>query len=131
MPTRRKYDECEYDGDRACAIEAFLDALGGRWKGMILFHLLPGRLRFGELRRALPGVTQRMLTTQLRELEKDGIVTRTVFAEVPPRVEYALTPLGQRLSPILAQMAEWGDEYMRRYEAKRKAAKRVRAARPA
>ena len=124
MPTRVKYDDCEYDGNRACAIEAFLDALGGRWKGMILFHLLPGTRRFGELRKLLPGVTQRMLTTQLRELEKDEIVARKVYAEVPPRVEYSLTPLGQQLSPILAQMAEWGDAYMRRYEARRKATKR-------
>lgn len=128
MPTRQKYDDCEYDGDRACAVEAFLDALGGRWKGMILFHLLPGTRRFGELRKALPGVTQRMLTTQLRELEKDEIVARKVYAEVPPRVEYSLTPLGRKLSPILALMGEWGDEYMRRYEEKRKRAKRKQSA---
>lgn len=124
MPSREKYDDCDYDGDRACAVEAFLDTLGGRWKGMILFHLLPGTLRFGELRKALPGVTQRMLTTQLRELEKDEIIARKVYAEVPPRVEYSLTPLGRKLSPILALMAEWGDEYMRRYEEKRKRAAR-------
>lgn len=117
MPTRKKYDDCEYDGDRACAVEAFLDVLGGRWKGMILFHLLPGTRRFGELRKLLPHVTQRMLTKQLRELEKDGIVARKVYAEVPPRVEYKLTPLGQKLSPILAQMANWGDGYMRQYMA--------------
>jgi len=128
MPTRRKYDDCDYDGDRACAVEAFLDALGGRWKGMILFHLLPGTRRFGELRKTLPGVTQRMLTTQLRELEKDEIVARKVYAEVPPRVEYSLTPLGRKLSPILALMAEWGDEYMLRYEEKRKTAKRKQPA---
>jgi len=114
MPTRAKYDDCPYDGDRACAVEAFLDTLGGRWKGMILFHLLPGTRRFGELRKTLPHVTQRMLTTQLRELERDGIVSRKVHAEVPPRVEYSLTPMGRRLSPILAAMAEWGDEYMRK-----------------
>jgi DNA-binding HxlR family transcriptional regulator len=121
MPTREKYDECPYTGDHACAVEAFLDVLGGRWKGMILFHLLPGTRRFGELRRLLPHVTQRMLTNQLRELEKDGIVARKVYAQVPPRVEYTLTPLGQKLSPILAQMAMWGDAYMRRYEAAKKA----------
>lgn len=121
MPTRNKYDDCPYTGDRACAIEAFLDVLGGRWKGMILFHLLPGTRRFGELRKLLPHVTQRMMTNQLRELEKDGIVSRKVYAEVPPRVEYALTPLGQKLSPILAQMATWGDAYMQRYEAARRA----------
>jgi DNA-binding HxlR family transcriptional regulator len=116
MPTRKKYDECTYTGYSACAVEAFLDVLGGRWKGMILFHLLPGSRRFGELRKLLPHVTQRMLTNQLCELEKDAIVSRTVYAQVPPRVEYALTPLGQQLSPILAQMAVWGDSYMRKYE---------------
>lgn len=123
MATRQKYDDCPYNGDAACAVEAFLDALGGRWKGMILFHLLPGTRRFGELRKLLPHVTQRMLTNQLRELEKDGIVARKVYAEVPPRVEYSLTPLGQKLSPILAQMATWGDAYMKLYEARKKAKK--------
>lgn len=123
MATRQNYDDCPYDGDAACAVEAFLDALGGRWKGMILFHLLPGTRRFGELRKLLPHVTQRMMTNQLRELEKDGIVARKVYAEVPPRVEYSLTPLGQKLSPILAQMATWGDAYMEQYEARKKAKK--------
>jgi DNA-binding HxlR family transcriptional regulator len=118
MPTRSKYDDCEYDGDRACAVEAFLDALGGRWKGMILFHLLGGTRRFGELRKALESVTQRTLTNQLRELERDGVIARKVYAEVPPRVEYSLTPLGQRLAPILAAMAEWGDEFMRQTPAR-------------
>ena len=110
-----KYETCEYDGDRACAVEAFLDVLGGRWKGMILFHLLAGTRRFGELRRLLPHVTQRMLTAQLRELEKDGIVNRKVYAEVPPKVEYSLTPMGKRLDPILRVMGEWGDEYMTKH----------------
>jgi DNA-binding HxlR family transcriptional regulator len=116
MPKRNNYDECPYDGDHACAVEAFLDALGGRWKGMILYHLLPGTRRFGELRKLLPHVTQRMLTNQLRELERDGIVTRKVYAQVPPKVEYALTPIGQKLNPILLQMATWGDTYMRALE---------------
>lgn len=115
MPKKDNYDSCPYDGDAACAIESFLDVLGGRWKGMILYHLLPGTRRFGELRRLLPYVTQRMLTNQLRELERDHLLTRTVYPEVPPKVEYTLTPLAQQLAPILAQMATWGDTYMRKY----------------
>lgn len=111
------YDTCEYDGDRACAVEAFLDVLGGRWKGMILFHLLSGTKRFGELRKLLPPVTQRMLTAQLRELEADHILERKVYPQVPPKVEYTLTPIGQRLGPAVLVMAEWGDEYMVKYGA--------------
>lgn len=109
------YDTCEYTGDRACAVEAFLDVLGGRWKGMILFHLLGGTKRFGELRKLLPHVTQRMLTAQLRELERDHILTRRVYAEVPPRVEYSLTEIGAALAPAVAVMADWGDAYMTRH----------------
>jgi len=112
------YETCEYDGDRACAVEAFLSVLGGRWKGMILFHLLSGTKRFGELRRLLPHVTQRMLTAQLRELEKDGILSRKVYAQVPPRVEYTLTEFGARLEPIVELMGEWGDRYMTLYATK-------------
>lgn len=107
------YDTCEYDGDRACAVEAFLDVLGGRWKGMILFHLAAGTKRFGELRRALPNVTQRVLTAQLRELERDGVVARHVYAEVPSRVEYSLAPIGRELEPVLRLMSDWGDAYMK------------------
>ena len=86
--------------------------IGGKWKGVILFHLLDGTRRFGELRRLLPDVTQRMLTLQLRELEEADIVHREVYREVPPRVEYSLTPFGQTLEPILMLMRHWGDDYM-------------------
>ena len=95
-----------------CPVEATLDLIGGKWKGLLLFHLLDGVQRFNELRRGLPGVTQRMLTKQLRELEAAGLVHRTVFAEVPPRVEYRLTDLGQSLRPIVLAMREWGAEYL-------------------
>ena len=88
--------------------------IGGRWKGVVLYYLLGGRLRFGELRRKVPGCTERMLTTQLRQLEEDGLVTRTVYAEVPPRVEYALTAFGESLRPILLGMRDWGQRYKRR-----------------
>ena len=95
----------------ACPIETTLDVLGGKWKGMVLHRLLHGTLRFNELRRLLPHVTQRMLTRQLRELERDGVIGRKVYAEVPPRVEYSLTPFGLSLEPILLMMEEWGHRY--------------------
>ena len=93
-----------------CPVEATLSLLDGKWKGVILFHLMEGTLRFNEIRRKLPAVTQRMLTKQLRELEESGLVSRTVFPVVPPRVDYALTPLGARLRPIIKAMAVWGEE---------------------
>ena len=96
----------------SCPVEATVDIIGGKWKSVILFHLLPGKKRFGELQRLLPGVTQRMLTLQLRELEEDGIIARHVYREVPPKVEYSLTDFGTSLQPILLQMRDWGQEYM-------------------
>lgn len=91
-----------------CPVEATLDVISGKWKGVILYHLLEGTLRFGELRRRLSGVTQRMLTKQLRELEESGLVARTVYAEVPPRVEYRLTDEGRSLEPLLRALESWG-----------------------
>jgi DNA-binding HxlR family transcriptional regulator len=102
------------DSRTLCTVEATMGVMGGRWKAVVLFHLLSGTKRFGELRRLLPRVTQRMLTLQLRELEEDGLVRRTVFAEVPPRVEYELTAFGRSLEPILMAMREWGARYKRR-----------------
>jgi DNA-binding HxlR family transcriptional regulator len=101
-----------YDGEYGCSVEATLDVIGGKWKGVILFHLLDGVKRFGELRRLLPEVTQRMLTLQLRELEEAGILHREIYREVPPRVEYSLTAFGASLEPILLLMRDWGDDYM-------------------
>lgn len=92
----------------SCEVEATLQIIGGRWKVLIIRELLLGVRRFGELQRALPGVTQKMLTQQLREMEQDGIVHRKVYAEVPPKVEYSLTSLGESLQPILEAMHEWG-----------------------
>jgi DNA-binding HxlR family transcriptional regulator len=94
-----------------CPIETTLDVLGGKWKGMVLHRLLHGTLRFNEIRRLLPRVTQRMLTRQLRELERDGIIRRRIYAEVPPKVEYSLTPFGLSLKPILLMMEDWGQQY--------------------
>jgi DNA-binding HxlR family transcriptional regulator len=104
---------CQY----GCPIEATLDVVGGRWKSAILFRLLDGKKRFGELRRFLPDVTQRMLTLQLRELERDGIIDRNVYREVPPKVEYSLTDFGKTLEPILLSMCDWGKAYTARLEA--------------
>ena len=92
----------------SCPVEVTLRVIGGKWKAMILFHLHQGPARFNVLRRLIPGVTQRMLTQHLRELEADGIVTRTVLHVVPPHVEYAISPLGETLGPILDAMAQWG-----------------------
>src|SRR5215510_13295563 len=101
-------------GEVWCPIEATLEVLGGKWKGMVLHRLMFGTLRFNELRRMLPHVTQRMLTRQLRELERDGVIRRRVYAEVPPRVEYSLSEFGESLKPILLMMGEWGATYQDR-----------------
>lgn len=100
-----------------CAVEVTLSVMGGTWKPIILFHLLHGKKRFGELGRSIGGITQRMLTLQLRELEEAGIVERTVYAEVPPRVDYALTELGRSLQPVLIAMRNWGTEYSKSFAA--------------
>jgi DNA-binding HxlR family transcriptional regulator len=96
-----------------CPVESALSFLDGKWKGVILHHLLEdGTLRFSELRRRIPAVTQRMLTRQLRELEEAGLVSRTVFPVVPPKVEYALTPLGLSLQPVIAALSDWGSRHV-------------------
>jgi len=99
-----------------CPVSTTLDVLGGRWKPLILFHLGQGPARFNVLRRLIPGVTQRMLTAHLRELESDGVIARKVLAIVPPHVEYSLTALGESLAPILNAMADWGKDQDRRRE---------------
>ena len=100
-----------------CPVEATLGVIGGKWKVVILFWLKGGALRFGELRRKIPGVSERMLTQQLRELEEHGIVHREVYAVVPPRVEYSLTDYGRTLGPITELMCAWGKRHMRRADA--------------
>lgn len=95
-----------------CPVEAALDVIGGKWKPLILWALGDNVLRFNELQKGLPGVNAKMLTKQLRELEQDGVITRTVYPEVPPRVEYAITDFGKTLIPILQALCNWGAEYL-------------------
>ena len=95
----------------ACPVEATLEMIGGKWKGVILYYLLEERLRFSELKRRIGCVTQRMLTKQLRELEACGLVERTVYPEVPPRVEYEVTPTGKTLEPIVMALKKWGEQH--------------------
>ncbi|MEM8488653.1 MAG: helix-turn-helix domain-containing protein [Bacteroidota bacterium] len=96
-----------------CSVEATVSVMGGRWKPVIIFNLLKHDvLRFGQFKREINGITERMLTNQLRELEADEIVSRKVYAEVPPRVEYSLTTYGKTLEPIMMAMREWGAEHM-------------------
>ncbi|MCG8619952.1 MAG: helix-turn-helix transcriptional regulator [Desulfobacterales bacterium] len=97
-----------YTCNQGCPVEATLELIGGKWKGVILYHLLEKTYRFGELKKVMPGVTQRMLTKQLRELEGDGIIHRKVYAQVPPKVEYSLTEVGESLRDVLLMMRDWG-----------------------
>lgn len=97
-----------------CPVETTLNIISGKWKGVILYRLLAGKKRFNELKRQMPNITFRSLTLQLRQLEQDGIVKRTVFAEVPPRVEYELTELGGSMRPIIEAIHDWGTDYQKR-----------------
>lgn len=98
-----------FDCSPGCPVEGTLALIGGKWKGVVLWHLLQGTLRFNEIRRRLPNVTQRMLTNQLRELEADGFITRTVYPEVPPKVEYSLSARGRSLEPVILALKAWGE----------------------
>ena len=91
-----------------CPVRAALDVIGGKWKPVILYHLMAGRKRHGELRKLMADASQKMLTQQLRELERDGIVQRDVFPTKPPRVEYQLTTYGQTLQPVMSELCKWG-----------------------
>ena len=104
----------KYNWKTGCDVEATLSVIGGRWKPILVCHLLDGRKRFGELRRLTPNATERMITLQLRELEADGVLSRHVYAEVPPRVEYEITEFGRSLEPILVLMQDWGRAFKAR-----------------
>ncbi len=100
-----------FDAKSGCAVEVTLSVIGGLWKPLILFHLFSGKMRFMELSRAIPNATQRMLTLQLRELEADGVVLRHVHPQIPPKVEYEISPFGQSLGPVLLSLRTWGEQY--------------------
>jgi DNA-binding HxlR family transcriptional regulator len=95
-----------------CPVEATLDIIGGKWKSIILFRVLEGTRRFNELRRLIPSLTQRMLTNQLRELERDGLIARKIYAQVPPKVEYSITAFGKTLKPVLLALKNWAEKNM-------------------
>lgn len=98
--------------EKSCPVTATMQVLGGKWKVILInaiYHTSPAR--FGELKRSVKGITQSMLTQQLRELEEDGLISRKIYAEIPPRVEYTLTEFGLTLGPIMQSMATWGEEY--------------------
>ncbi len=99
----------------ACPVETTLTLIGDKWKVLILRDLMPGTKRFGELKKSIGNVSQKVLTAQLRDMEKNGLLTRTVYAEVPPRVEYSLTDLGKSLKPILDAMWNWGTQFKAKY----------------
>lgn len=99
-----------------CSMELTLDLIGGKWKSLILWHLGENTLRFSELKRTLPQITQKMLTQQLRDLEMDGLVHRYIYTQIPPKVEYSLTDAGKSLLPILATLCQWGLNYANEVE---------------
>lgn len=102
---------CDGTDARPCPVATAIDVIGGKWKVIILYQLRGQTLRFGELKKRIPKITQKMLTQQLRELEKDKLVKRHVYAEVPPKVEYTPTQLANQLNPVLDQLCEWGRCY--------------------
>ena len=103
--------ETEHAYGSCCPVVNTLDIIGGKWKVLILYYLNGETRRFNELQRLLAGITQRMLTLQLRELENDGIVHREVYPQVPPKVEYSLTEFGRTLMPVIEAMHRWGEQY--------------------
>ena len=102
----RSYDQM------GCPVEACTEVIGGKWKGEILYILFTGTKRYGELRKLVPGATQRMLTLQLRELEEDGIIQRKVYPVVPPKVEYSIAKRSESLKPIIDAMWQWGKDFL-------------------
>lgn len=95
-----------------CPVEATIELIGGKYKSVILWHLIDGKKRFSELKRLLPKATEKMLAQQLRDLESDGLVIRTVYPVVPPKVEYSLSELGRTIIPVLDAMCGWGEGYL-------------------
>ncbi|WP_066566015.1 helix-turn-helix domain-containing protein [Snodgrassella sp. CFCC 13594] len=112
----KKAKHARFDCSPGCSVEAAINVIDGKWKSVILWHLLTeGVLRFSDLARQIPNISARTLTNQLREMEQDGLVCREVYAVVPPKVEYQLSPLGVSLQPILQALKDWGDRHMDLY----------------
>lgn len=109
--TGKSVKQLKIDKPYSCGLGPAFDVIGGRWKAAILWELHEKPLRFGELKRRIPGITEKMLIQQVREMETDGIVLRKVFREVPPRVEYSLSEVGYSLNTSLDALAEWGERY--------------------
>lgn len=108
--TARAHARPELQSATNCPVETTIEVIGGRWKCPIIHQLIDGTKRFSELQRAIPDASQRMLTKHLRGLERDGIIRREVYAEVPPRTEYSLTEMGRSLEPVLEAMADWSQQ---------------------
>ena len=111
MPTKKPRTNAKKSV--SCPVETTLAAIGGQWKVLVLHQLMSGTKRFGEITRGLRGISARTLTKQLRELEADGIIRREVFPQIPPKVEYSLTPDGKKLKPVLYAMHVWGEDWQR------------------
>lgn len=105
-------------GSYNCPVEATLDLIGGKWKSLILWHLIDRTMRYNEFQKLLPAVTPKMLTQQLRDLEADGLIVRKVYPVVPPKVEYSLSAFGKTLAPVLDAMCKWGGDYLKKHPAK-------------
>ena len=119
------------DREYSCGLDAALDVIGGKWKVLIMWPLREAPKRFGELRREVPGISEKMLIQQLKEMELDGVVTRHNYREVPPRVEYALTAFGHSLQEALLPLCEWGTEHMARIESCKQACEEAKQKLPA
>ena len=101
-----------YDCNQGCPVEAALEVIGGKWKGVILYHLLLKTMRFNEIRRLMPEISHRMLTKQLRDLEAHRLISRKIYPEVPPRVEYSMTEYGKTLAPVIHALQVWGTRHL-------------------
>jgi DNA-binding HxlR family transcriptional regulator len=114
--TKRRFKE--YELETGCGVEACLEVVGGKWKGLILHHLMQhGTLRFNQLQKLKPALSPRILTAQLRELERDEVIVREVYPVVPPKVEYSLSPAGESLRELIQAMQKWGDRFLVRVNA--------------
>jgi DNA-binding HxlR family transcriptional regulator len=114
--TKRRFKE--YELETGCGVEACLEVVGGKWKGLILHHLMQhGTLRFNQLQKLKPNLSPRILTAQLRELERDEVIVREVYPVVPPKVEYSLSPAGESLRELIQAMQKWGDRFLVRVNA--------------